>query len=459
MHNLLEHWIDITSEWKNVFSQDRIFYRAIRLAFGSLCSFGRRTLSRSIAVTGRDQQDWSADYRVFSRSRWSLTHLFRPILKRSAQMVDEDVIAMAFDDTKLHKTGRHIETAFWQRDPLSPPFHANLIWGLRFLQASVLIPMYRCSDNSSPRAIPVQFEEVPAVKKPGKRATEKELLAYKEAKKKYNLSTSFVEQLKTAQAELDHQGFKDKTLLATVDGSFWNRVCFSAEIDRTEIIARCRKDASLCHKERFNSRRFYGKKFSPEIIIQDDSIPWKTQKIFHGGKFREVRFKEIKEVYWQSGTKRKELRLIVVAPVPYRLNKKKMYYRRPAYLLTTALEIDVALLIQKYFDRWQIEVNFRDEKDLLGVGQAQVRSTKSVPRQPGFVVASYAALLLAGILVYEDKRDDRLIPLPKWRKNATRPSIQDLITQIRREADGEGKLSMFYDIDFSMSNAGITAAA
>jgi len=31
-------------------------------------------------------------------------------------------------------------------------------------------------------------------------------------------------------------------------------------------------------------------------------------------------------------------------------------------------------LIQYYFDRWQIEVNHRDEKSLLGVGQAQVWS-------------------------------------------------------------------------------------
>jgi hypothetical protein len=137
----------------------------------------------------------------------------------------------------------------------------------------------------------------------------------------------------------------------------------------------------------------------------------------------------------------------------------KTYYRQPAHLLTTALELDIHILIQKYFDRWQIEVNFREEKDLLGVGQAQVRSTKSVPRQPAFVVACYAALLLSSVKVYEDKRDDRLIPLPKWRRNATRPSILDLVTQLRREMNGNEDLNKLLDIDFCISDAGLRAAA
>jgi len=52
----------------------------------------------------------------------------------------------------------------------------------------------------------------------------------------------------------------------------------------------------------------------------------------------------------------------------------------------------VRQLLQVYFDRWQIEVNHREEKDTLGVGQAQLRHILSVPKQPAFSVASYSAL-------------------------------------------------------------------
>jgi hypothetical protein len=47
-----------------------------------------------------------------------------------------------------------------------------------------------------------------------------------------------------------------------------------------------------------------------------------------------------------------------------------MSYRDPAYLLTTDLRGSLKQLLQIYFDRCQIEVNHREEKDTLGVGQA-----------------------------------------------------------------------------------------
>ncbi|MEW5976354.1 MAG: hypothetical protein AB1898_11185 [Acidobacteriota bacterium] len=47
------------------------------------------------------------------------------------------LVGVAVDDTRLRKTDRLIRQAFYQRDPLSPPFHVNLMLGLRFLQASI----------------------------------------------------------------------------------------------------------------------------------------------------------------------------------------------------------------------------------------------------------------------------------------------------------------------------------
>ena len=93
----------------------------------------------------------------------------------------------------------------------------------------------------------------------------------------------------------------------------------------------------------------------------------------------------------------------------------------------------MSTLLQCYFDRWQIEVNHREQKDTLGVGNAQVWSNKSVPRQPAFAVASYSLLLLAGLKEFGPGRTHDYVPLPKWRKNATRPSALDLITLLRKE--------------------------
>jgi hypothetical protein len=59
-----------------------------------------------------------------------------------------------------------------------------------------------------------------------------------------------------------------------------------------------------------------------------------------------------------------------------------------------------------------VELNFRDEKTVLGVGEAQVRTKAAVENVPAFVVASYAYLLLAGT---EENKAEPALPQPKWR--------------------------------------------
>jgi len=67
--------------------------------------------------------------------------------------------------------------------------------------------------------------------------------------------------------------------------------------------------------------------------------------------------------------------------------------RRPIY---TDPALPLEQLVQYSLWRWDIEINHRDEKQLVGVGEARVGSADSVDRQPALAVASYAILLLAG---------------------------------------------------------------
>jgi hypothetical protein len=243
--------------------------------------------------------------------------------------------------------------------------------------------------------------------------------------------------VKQMRQSLDDAGGAQKILLVPTDGSFCNRTVFCAPRDRTEIIARARKDASLCRQAPAGSRRFYDlATFTPEQVRKDDSIPWHTTKIFYGGKRRTVRYKEVDPILWQGGARRHPLRLLVVAPTPYRKRKNaRGYYRQPAYLLTTDLKDGAKVLLQFYFDRWQIEVNHREEKDTLGVGQAQLWNPVAVPRQPVLVVAAYSALLLAALCAFGPQRTPDYAPLPKWRRSAKRPSCLDLVTLLRKEIE------------------------
>ena len=421
--------------FSGTFAQERSRIRATELCLGNLCALGRRTLSRCICAVGRQNQDWSADYKVFSRSPWEPDRLFIPVMKDYLMRYPEDMpVSLALDDTKLGKSGRKIKTAFWQRDPLSPPFHVNFLYGLRFMHASLIFPHYREGDFSA-RGYPVRFVECPAVKKPGKKATAEAKAQYKEAIKKHNLSQQGLEIINGFRGELDFLKEHRRKMIVAVDGSLCNRAILLKKIDRAEIVGRCRKDARLCFPALEDARRIYGKeRFSPESVRQNDTISWQTSRIHFGGAWRDIRFKELRNVLWQRGSKRRLLRLLVVAPQPYKTSvNARRNYRDPAYLLCTDMQSDAGTLLQCYFDRWQIEVNHREQKDTMGVGNAQVWSNKSVPRQPAFAVAGYSLLLLAGLKEYGPGRTHDFAPLPKWRKKAKRPSALDLITRLRTE--------------------------
>ncbi len=110
-------------------------------------------------------------------------------IKDLSEYVHDDYITIAADDTKLRKTGKKIPNARWGADPLGPKFHTNLIWNLRFLQMSILLPLYKEDETTPARSIPVRFILAPSVKKPGKKASEEDKKDYRIESKKYNLST------------------------------------------------------------------------------------------------------------------------------------------------------------------------------------------------------------------------------------------------------------------------------
>lgn len=455
---LLTHFLAIVEQWRSVFPQERSWQRAVTQSLGLLVCLGRRTLSRIIWTNGGQHRNWSAEYFLHSRCVWDPQQLFAPILKQALAWCPGPLVGVAVDDTKLRKTGRCIPQAAYHRDPLSPPFHTNLMLGLRFLQASLLVPLHRSQDASA-RGLPIRFEEVSVVKKPRKNAPPEDWKKYRQDRKLHNLSQRCVLSAKELRRAMDQAGGQDKTLVLAVDGSFCNRTVWPGIPERVQLIARARKDAVLCFPAAPGSRRVYDTtKFTPEQVRQDDNIPWKTTQLFYGGQWRPIRYKEVPLVLWQGGAKRRRLRLLVLAPTAYRKRHSgRRYYRQPAYLLTSMVEGYADQLLQIYLDRWQIEVNHREEKDTLGVGQAQLWNPVSVPKQPALAVASYSALLLASLQAFGPHRGTAYAQLPKWRRHAKRPSCLDLITLLRKEMVEHPEL--LKDFHLLMTHQALTSAA
>lgn len=428
---------NLINECHGAFSNHESWKLTRELLYGSLNCTGRHTVTGILSAGGHQFKDWSSAYRVFSKQRIDIQKIMNVIQANVLKETSEcsNIIAH-MDDTIIKKTGKKIPGTAWRRDPLGPPFHTNFIWGQRFIQVSMALPID--GEIGQSRAIPVDFHHCPTVLRPKKNAEQQEIIQYKEEKKIAKLSKQGSERIKLLRQNLDLKGATGKQLILSVDGSYTNGEVLKNLPQRVTLIGRIRKDTRLYtipeNQPLKGRKRVYGEQLpTPEQIRQSDQYPWQEVKAWAAGKTHNFNVKIISNVRWKSAGQNHDLKLVVIRPLGYRLSKgSKILYRQPAYLICSDTELNLQTLIQSYLWRWEIEVNFREEKSMLGCGQAQVRNIKSAESFPAFIAATYALIHIASHRAYQ-KSDNPTIPRPKWYTNENKERITtgDLLNNFR----------------------------
>ncbi len=403
------------------------------MALSSLLSLGKRTVAGMLAAGGRQFEDWSAAYRLFERERFDRRSLFAPATEAVLEHLptDEPLVVM-MDDTLIRKRGRKIHGAAWKRDPLGPHFCTNFVWGQRFLQISAALP--DAMEEGRARSIPIDFIHAPSAAKPKKKSSPEVWQAYRKQQEQMKVSAVAARRLYELRTQV-----KGKSIICAVDGGFTNSTVFRHPPEATVLIGRIRKDAKLFKVPEVTEgncrgrRKFYGTPLpTPEEIRQDSSHPWRQVEAYAAGNRHLFEIKTLPAVRWR-GSGEHTARLVVVRPLAYRPRKgARLLYRNPAYLLCTDPALPLDRLLQAYLWRWEIEVNFRDEKTIMGVGEAQVRTSSAVEAVPSLIVAAYAFLLLAGSAV--GAKQQGLIR-PKWHKVKTsqRCTTQEMLALFRTQ--------------------------
>lgn len=346
-------------------------------------------------------------------------------------------IVAHLDDTVIRKRGRKIPGTSWNRDPLGPAFHTNFIWAQRFIQISLAVPGQQgvCCQA---RAIPIDFHHSPSIKKPKSSATEEEIQQFKEQRFLAKLSQQGSNRIELLRKKLNEDGCKNKMLCLSVDGSYTNHTVLKQLPSNTTLIGRIRKDTRLYllpeSQPQKGRKKIYGQQLpTPEQIRKSSNFEYKSIKAWAAGKIHDFKIKIIENVRWRSAGQHHTLQLIIISPLGYRLTKSsKILYRAPAYLICTDANLKIEVLLQEYLWRWDIEVNFRDEKTLLGCGQAQVRNPESTENAPAFSVAMYAFLHLSALLANK-VRDQSMLPRALWDppKKQQRLSTMEIVNMFR----------------------------
>lgn len=401
----------------------------------------RRTITGLLGALDRQQQDWTRAYRLY-REHVDEEAIFHPILDGVLELLPAGApLVLALDDSYMKKTGKHVAGAGWYKDPLGPAFHVNLLYAQRFLQLSAAVP-----DPANPkrsRMIPIAVKLLPKLPKPTKPAGPEAWAHYEQLKAQNRPGVHARQLLRRVRDHLDGAQQHERIIWACGDGAYSNATVLTALPPRTLYIGRVRADLNLQQEPAAPRRRTvgrpraYGEKLAtPGALRQDAAVPWQRAEIANGTAVTQIRFKHMPRVKWRAAGDTATVQIVVIAPLRYRKRLDGPWcYTQPAYLLCTDPTVSVLDLIQAYFWRWGIEVNFRDEKQLFGAGHAQVRHATSVATAPAVCIATYAALLLAGLQVYGFHARPAACIAPKWhpRKPHDRLTCSQLIRQVHHE--------------------------
>lgn len=411
----------------------------------SLLCLGRHTLTGLLSTSGKQFEDWSAAYRLFSRQRLPVSSLFSSVRRALlTHLPAHEPLCVVVDDTLLRRSGNKTPGVAWRRDPLGPRFQTNFVRAQRFIQFSAAM----ASHHGVTRMVPIGFFHSPTPPRPSSKASSEQIAQYRKQARDSRLSLRAARQLAQLRDDLDQdEAGKQRSLIVAFDGGYANSTLLKNIPRNTVCIGRIRKDAALCFTPDSALRKLRGRRLrygspapTPEQIRTDDSRPWHSLTVIQSGVTHQLRYKRCTNLMWRTAGADQVLQLVVIAPLGYRLRKgSKVLYRQPGFLICTDAELDVQRIIESYFQRWDIEVNFRDEKTLLGVGQAQVRNQASVESAPALAVASYAMLLVAAQRAFGNCRDG-MLPPPKWsaRNHSPRISTQHLLHQLRADVWGRG---------------------
>jgi len=404
---------------------------------GLLLCPAKSTVSNIICARGGQHADWTADYRLYSKDRVDESVLFGRVRDNLIEnLAPGEPLVVALDDTIIRKTGKKIHGSAWKRDPLGPAFQTNLVLAQRFLQFSAAWPLA----NGEARLVPIGFIHTPTPVKPPKNFTPDQLKSYREALRQQNLNRKTLELFEILRRETPPA----RHLIATGDGSYTNKTILRGKPKDTTYIGRGRKDMVVHFLPETvagangRPRRYGILAPTPDSLRQDENVPWQKVEAFAAGKRHEFRIKTMDPVLWRKAGADLSLRVVVIAPLGYRLrNGSRMLYRQPAYLICTDPDLPLEKLLQYYLWRWGIEVNFREEKAIIGTGEAQVRTPSSNQHLPAVTVAAYAMLWTVTLQAIAGGSVFQGLQSPKWRKNraldGNLPSTGDLLRLLRYE--------------------------
>ena len=353
---------------------------------------------------------------VFSHARWSVDEFG---LRLAALVVERfcepgAAVLVAVDDTLMHRLGRKIHACYWHHDATANSDRVAFAWGNNWVVVGIVV---RVAFLERSLCLPVLFRLwQPRRKHVAKGKPDPERSA------KPELAREMVELLaaRLAGRRID-----------TVGDAAYATGAWRGLPGQTTITSRLRSNAVLYAPappptgKRGRPAKWGTRLPSLAQIATSPATQWAKQTVRRYGKTETVMLATI-DCLWGPLGPDSPARVILVQhtskPTGYEIA-----------LITTDPDATPAQIVERYADRWQIEVTFQEAKELFGAGHARNRTRRAVERTVPF---QFLCMTLTIIWYAASGHNPDIVAEHRarapWYTTKTTPSFADMLAKLRR---------------------------
>jgi len=388
------------------------------LASGWVLSTRRRTVTELIQRAGAvDLKSYSTFHRFFNRAQWSIDEAGRLVFAFALRLVPHNqVVRLVVDDTLCKKDGQHIFGTGMQRDALASTRKlARLSWGHNWVVVGVILEFPFAP--SLCWCLPFAFRLYITRKRP---KSQRWVGPDRAHRTRPELTVEILEMIAKWHPDrrfllVGDSAYGGGSVLKNLPAHFHltSRIVMDAQLFAPPPPRRSGSMGRPCRK---------GKRLANPKQLAASRKPWKRLSLtLYGAQQRVLLVKET-EGLWPKGDYRR-IKVVVVRD-PRGVNKDEAFY-------STNTKASSSTILQRYAQRWCIEVAFENSKSHFGFEDPRNRTAKAVER-----TAPLGALLYSLVILWFNESGHKKCRFPKrpWYERKSVASFQDMADTLRVES-------------------------
>lgn len=388
------------------------FVSFVIVACGWVLCLRRHTITQLVLAAGAvGFKDIGSFHRFFSRGRWMIDQFGVELARLMIGLLlgAEEPLVVPLDDTLGRHTGKKIAAASMHRDPLlSTGRKAVFHWGHLWVVLAINVRAF-----GKVWALPVLFRLFRSQKR------------CKAEGRRYRKTTELAREL----VELLAAAMPQRRIYLVVDGAYTNSTLLKKRPANVTVVGRGRLDAVLYapppprRAGQMGRPRVKGVRLpSPKAQAAEPCACWEHVTVHVYGKTVALRVLVI-DALWYTAASGQLLRLVVVRGFPG--------HERDDVFVSTDPAMPPSTIIERYAERWPIEVTFHEVKGKLGFEQPQNRNDHAVEHTAPLALWLYSLVVLWYIRTGQHLRALRWSAAP-WNRRKTQPAFSDMLATLRR---------------------------